>query len=86
MLAGKLLSNIGKLIQNGTGKVLLSIILGLGLASLFRKSCDDFNCIIYRGIDYDNEVKDKTFSYNKKCYQYQIHPVSCGREENLINM
>ncbi len=37
--------HLSKFFHTTTGKYLMSIILGLGLASLFRKVCKDKNCL-----------------------------------------
>ena len=43
-----LFTNIDKLFKTDAGKKLMSIILGLGLATLFRESCKSRNCLIYQ--------------------------------------
>ena len=57
-------------------KILLSIVWGLGLASLFKKVCKGRNCIIYRA-PLPNEIKGKIFKFNDKCYQYKPKFVEC---------
>ena len=37
--------NIKRLLNTHLGRIIISILLGLGLASLFRKVCTDKNCI-----------------------------------------
>ena len=39
------MANLGKFVHTKTGKTIMSIILGLGFASLFRKVCKEYNCI-----------------------------------------
>ena len=39
---------IKKLAKNETGKVIISIILGLGLSALFRKVCHDRSCLVIK--------------------------------------
>ena len=39
------MANLGKFVHTKTGKIIMSIILGLGLASLFRKVCKNYDCI-----------------------------------------
>ena len=39
--------NILSKVNTKYGKIIISIILGIGLASIFRKSCDSRNCIIF---------------------------------------
>ena len=40
--------NIKKWIHSETSKYIISIILGLGLSTLFRKECYGENCIVFR--------------------------------------
>ena len=37
--------HLKRLLNTYTGKMMISILLGLGLATLFRKACNDKNCI-----------------------------------------
>ena len=37
--------NIRRLIYSPFGKYVISMLLGIGLASLFRKACQDRNCL-----------------------------------------
>jgi hypothetical protein len=51
--------NFKRLLYTPIGKILISIVLGIGLATLFRKVCNDKNCIVYNGPviqDIDNKV------------------------------
>ena len=68
--------NIKRLISTKIGKYLLSILLGLGLASLFQQVCKDKNCITFRGPVLD-QVEGKTYEFDHKCYQYDVHAVTC---------
>lgn len=68
--------NLIDLIQTEVGKVLVSVILGLGLATLFRKSCKNKNCLVFVPPDMDT-LKDDVYSYNGKCYKYQQRSVNC---------
>jgi hypothetical protein len=61
------------------GMILVSIIWGLGLSTLFRKACQGRHCqvILYRGPDPD-EIKDTYYEYGTgKCYQYQPYMTNC---------
>ena len=40
---------IRKLAKNDVGKVLISVILGLGISALFRKVCHDRDCLVIEG-------------------------------------
>ena len=57
-------------------KILISMILGFGLATLFRRVCKEKNCIIMKGPDVD-DINGKTFKYRNKCYNYIPIPSKC---------
>ena len=78
------INKFSNLLKSNTGKYMISIILGLGLASLFRKICDDYNCVVYRGLNYDDEIKDKSSKYNNSCYKYTINPVTCDKNQKIV--
>ena len=60
------------------GKVLMSILLGLGLATLFRKACKGRNCIVIRGPE-PEEMHNKIYSFDNKCYKYRAVNTSCNK-------
>jgi len=70
-------------IYTKNGKIIVSIILGFGLASIFRKVCKDLECYIYKAPP-DKEVEDNIFSFNDKCYKYIKNNISCGKKEKQI--
>lgn len=75
--------NFRKLLYTDIGKNLISVILGIGLASLFQKVCNDKNCLIFNG-PIIQEVDGKIFEYNDNCYKYDISAVSCDNEKIII--
>ena len=75
--------HLSKFVHTVTGRMLMSIILGFGLASLFRKVCTGSNCIIYHAPPLE-EIKDKTFKYDNKCYQFTTNNIVCDKSKNII--
>ena len=73
---------IGKILDNKLGKIVISIILGLGLATLFRRVCIGANCVIITGPPLE-EVKGKIFSFNSKCYQYNPIITDCKEKSSM---
>ena len=69
-------SKITDFMKSDIGAVIISIILGLGLAALFRKSCNDNNCIIIKGPP-QSEIEGKVFGFDDKCYTYKPQATSC---------
>ena len=58
------------------GIIITSMMLGLALASLFRKTCRDNNCVIIKGPPY-KDIENKIFSFDSKCYTYKPEASSC---------
>ena len=52
--------NFRRLFYTELGQIFISIILGLGLATLFRKVCNERNCMVFKAPEL-KEIKDKTF-------------------------
>jgi len=71
---------IDKLLFTKQGNLLISIILGFGIAMLFKPICDD--CIIYISPDLRKENKKK-YNINNNCYENNVIPIKCkGNELN----
>lgn len=65
-----------KVLNTDFGVVITSILLGLALASLFRKVCNDNDCIIIKGPPY-KDIENKIFSFDSKCYTYKPEASKC---------
>jgi len=67
----------GKFLHTERGKIIMSILLGFGLASLFRKVCKDKNCLVFHAPPLD-DFKDKIYKTNGKCVKYVPVPTKCS--------
>lgn len=67
---------INKVLDNNAGQIMISVLLGLGLAALFRKVCDNDNCIIINSPPKE-EIESKVFSMNNRCYRYKPESTQC---------
>jgi hypothetical protein len=76
--------NLSKLIHTENGKILMSILLGIGLASLFRIVCKDKNCIIFHAVPLD-KIKDKIYKYDSKCYKYITKSTKCNTNKKIVS-
>jgi hypothetical protein len=65
------------------GKYIISIILGIGLASLFRKSCEGRSCMVFRGPSID-DINKNNYKYGDKCYSFKPHSIKCGSSEKIV--
>ena len=76
---------LNRILHTKFGQTLLSIILGFGLASLFRKVCHDDKCLQFNGPILD-EVEGKTFKSGNKCYQYEAVHSKCDSTKKTIDI
>ena len=67
------------------GKLMISVLLGLGLATLFRKVCTDKNCIRFNG-PVITDVQGKTYKHGEKCYQYTSNATKCDPKKKVMDM
>lgn len=74
---------IGRLLKSTIGRIVISILLGLGLAALFKNSCSGQNCITYHG-PILGQVEGKTYQYGDKCYTYVISPIQCSPNKKKV--
>ena len=74
-----------KIINSSKGKILFSIILGFGIATLFRKVCKDRNCIVFKAPSLDTIV-DKTFKFDNACYKYKEKNVTCDPSKQILEL
>jgi len=74
---------IRRLLYSDFGKIMISILLGLGLASLFRKVCNDRNCLVFKGPKM-SEISGKIFQYGDKCYTYTEKPQTCDEGKKIV--
>jgi hypothetical protein len=67
---------LGKFVHTQSGKIIMSILLGFGLASLFRTVCKNKDCLIFHAPPIE-ELKDKIYKNNGKCVKYSQVATKC---------
>jgi len=77
--------NIGRLLNSPLGKILLSILLGLGLSTIFKQSCSGQSCITYHG-PILGQIEGKTYQYGERCYTYTIAPIQCSSVRRSVEL
>ena len=68
--------HLGKFVHTQSGKILMSVLLGFGLASLFRTVCKNKDCLIFHAPPIE-ELKDKIYKNNGKCVKYSQVATKC---------
>ncbi len=64
------------------GRIIISVVWGLGLSALFRKACVGRNCITIKGPK-PQELENKVYGFNNKCYTYTPYSVTCKKSGNI---
>jgi len=72
---------IKKFLSSRTGIVIFSIVLGLGLSSMFKSCCDSGNCILYKAPDFTEKTMIK---YNNKCYDPIEQIQTCDSNKKTV--
>lgn len=75
--------HFGKFLHTERGKMIMSILLGFGLASLFRTVCKGKKCLTFRAPPLD-EFKDKIYKNNGKCVKYSPLATKCSLNAKTI--
>ena len=83
-----MINNVVKnLLHTNMGKIILSVLLGLGFATLFRQICNSKDCYKFIGPKH-NELRDKIFasdSEKTKCYSLVEENITCGSKSKTLD-
>jgi hypothetical protein len=75
--------NFKKIIYSDVGKIIISVLLGIGLSCLFHKVCKDKNCIKFSGPVIQN-IEGKIFKQADKCYSYKLQTEKCNTNKQIV--
>ena len=76
---------LDKFVHTYTGKIIMSIILGIGLATLFRTVCKGKNCRIISAPPIE-EIEDQTYKFDEKCYKLEKNAINCEKNKNTVKI
>ena len=74
---------LDKFVHSKTGKYLMSILLGIGLATLFRQTCVGKNCVTYNAPPAE-ELDGQTYKFDNKCYKFEKNSVKCDSKKETF--
>jgi hypothetical protein len=77
--------NFKRLLYTDIGVIFISILLGLGLATLFRNACEGKNCINFNG-PVISEINGKTYKYGEYCYKYKLQAAPCDPTKQTVEI
>ena len=76
---------LDKFVHSKTGKIMMSIILGIGLATFFRAVCKGRQCRIISSPPME-EIEDQTFKFNDKCYTFEQKSINCQINKKTVEI
>ena len=74
---------IRRILNSDFGIIFISIMLGLGVASLFRKTCNDRKCLVFRATPM-KKIKNQIFKFNDKCYTFDETATTCDKNKKIV--
>jgi hypothetical protein len=77
------MSHFEKFFHTSTGRIIMSIVLGFGLSSLFRRVCNNYNCVHFVAPSL-NKIQNKIFAFGNKCISYSYVPTKCPSDAHQI--
>ena len=71
------------MLRTPTGKAIMAVLIGFGIATLFRKSCKDKKCLEFKGPSLDN-IKERIYRKGNKCYQFDPSEEKCDSQKKTV--
>ena len=76
---------LDKFVHSHTGKILMSIILGIGLATFFRAVCKGRHCKIISSPPIE-DIENQTYKFNDKCYTFEKNLIDCKINNKTVKI
>ena len=76
---------LDKFVHSNTGKIIMSILLGIGLATFFRAVCKGKQCRIVSAPPME-EIEDQIYKFDNKCYKLEKNTITCEKNRNTIKI
>jgi hypothetical protein len=78
--------NFKEWIHKENSKYIISIILGLGLAALFRKACKNGACIHFESPPMKDLTGGNVYKYGNECYDYKVSTQKCNSDKKTVEL
>jgi hypothetical protein len=75
--------HLSKFVHSVTGRYIMSILLGFGLATLFRQVCVGSSCTTYNAPPVE-EIDNQTYKFDDACYTIQKTAVKCDTKKEIL--
>ena len=77
--------HLNKFVQSNTGRIIMSILLGMGLATFFREVCIGKYCKVQSSPPID-DLENNIYKFDNKCYKFDKQHVECKRSKNTVKI
>lgn len=74
---------LSKFVHSSTGKIIMSILLGFGLATIFRQVCKGKSCLEFHAPALE-EINNKIYKADNKCFKYVAKATKCDLNKKII--
>ena len=74
---------LDKFVHSATGRYVMSILLGIGLATIFRQTCVGKSCIVYNAAPAE-EIDGKIYKFDNKCYKFEKSSATCDTKKETF--
>lgn len=74
------MGQVTEIMNTSYGPMIVSVILGLGLATLFRRVCEDKQCMVVKSPN-SEEIEKYYYQVQNDCYQYTPETVECSTKK-----
>jgi hypothetical protein len=71
---------IKNMMKDRMGSVIISLILGLGLAALFRRACTGGSCIVVKAPKRE-DLQKYYYKVDDNCFKYTPYVVECDSKK-----
>jgi hypothetical protein len=76
---------LDKFVHSNTGKIIMSLLLGVGLATFFRSVCKGKKCRIIASPPLE-EIEDQTYRFDGKCYKMEKNAIKCDNQKKTVKI
>jgi len=74
---------LDKFVHSATGRYVMSILLGIGLATIFKKTCVGKSCIVYNAAPAE-EIDGQIYKFDNKCYKFEKSSATCDSKKETF--
>jgi hypothetical protein len=76
--------HLSKFVSSDTGRYVMSAILGLGLATIFREMCEGGTCLRRHAPPLE-KINEQIYKFGNKCYRFEKIPVPCNKKKEIVS-